>query len=327
MSGAKKKKIKRIGVLTSGGDAPGMNAAIRSVIRTASYYKIEAMGIFRGYEGLINEEMKLLDHRSVSNIINRGGTILKTDRSDKFKTVEGRRRAYEIIKKNRIDGLVLIGGDGTYRGGHVFNKEWAVPCVGVPGSIDNDIRGTDYTIGSDTAVNTALEAIDKIRDTATSMERIFIVEVMGRSSGYIAINAALSGGAEDVLVPERKYDIQQLCQDVVEGNLRGKMSWIVVVAEGVARASDVARTITETTSLETRVVTLGHIQRGGSPTAKDRILATQLGSEAVNLLRKGASAKAVGIVGNRINVVRLESAVTKPSADVEPMYNLIKRLT
>ena len=322
-----KKRIKRIGVLTSGGDAPGMNAAIRSVVRSAVYYKIDTFGIFRGYDGLINEEMKRLDHRSVSNIINRGGTILKTDRSDKFRTVKGRRRAYETIKKNNIDGLVLIGGDGTYRGGQIFNKEWDVPCIGVPGSIDNDIKGTDSTIGSDTAVNTALEAIDKIRDTATSMERIFIVEVMGRSSGYIAINAALSGGAEDVLIPERKYDLQQLCQDIVEVNLRGKMSWIVIVAEGVAKAGDIAKIITDTTTLETRVVTLGHIQRGGSPTAKDRMLATRLGSEAVNLLRKGMSAKAVGVIGNKINIVGLGSAVTKKSADVNSLYRLIKILT
>ena len=319
--------MKRIGLLTSGGDAPGMNAAIRSVVRTAIYYKMEAIGIFRGYDGLINEEMKILDHRSVSNIINRGGTILKTDRSDKFRTVEGRRRAYEVIKKNDIDGLVLIGGDGTYRGGYIFNKEWGVPCIGVPGSIDNDINGTDYTIGSDTAVNTALEAIDKIRDTATSMERIFIVEVMGRSSGYIAINAALSGGAEDVLIPERKYDMRQLCRDIVAGNLRGKVSWIVIVAEGVARAGDIAKIITETTTLETRVVTLGHIQRGGSPTAKDRILATRLGSEAVNLLRKGMSANAVGVIGSKINIARLGSAVTKRSTAVNSLYRLIKILT
>ena len=320
-------KIKRIGVLTSGGDAPGMNAAIRSVVRSAIYHKIEALGIFRGYEGLINEDLKVLNHRSVSNIINRGGTILKTDRSDKFKTVEGRRRAYEVIKKNHIDGLVLIGGDGTYRGGRIFNKEWGVPCIGVPGSIDNDIRGTDSTIGSDTAVNTAVEAIDKIRDTATSMERIFVVEVMGRSSGYIAINAALSGGAEDVLVPERKYSMQQLCQDVVEGNLRGKMSWIIVVAEGAASATGIAKTITECTTLETRVVTLGHIQRGGSPTAKDRILATRLGSAAVDCLRKGMKANAVGVVGSKINIVRLGAAVTKESSEVNSLYKLIKTLT
>ncbi|MDO8535708.1 MAG: 6-phosphofructokinase [Candidatus Omnitrophota bacterium] len=322
-----REKIKRIGVLTSGGDAPGMNAAIRSVVRSAIHYNMEAMGIFRGYEGLINEEMKILNHRSVSNIINRGGTLLKTDRSDKFKTVEGRRRAYEVIKKNHIDGLVLIGGDGTYRGGYIFDKEWGIPCIGVPGSIDNDIKGTDSTIGCDTAVNTALEAIDKIRDTATSMERIFIVEVMGRSSGYIAINAALSGGAEDVLVPERKYDMQQLCQDIVEGNLRGKMSWIIIVAEGVAKAVDIAKTITETTSLETRVATLGHIQRGGSPTAKDRILATRLGSAAVDCLRKGMSSKAVGVIGSKINIVGLGSAVTKKSSDVSSLYRLIKILT
>jgi len=322
-----KKKMKRIGVLTSGGDAPGMNAAIRSVVRSAIYYKMEAMGIFKGYDGLINEDMKILDHRSVSNIINRGGTILKTDRSDKFRTVEGRRRAYEAVKKNNIDGLVLIGGDGTYLGGKIFNKEWGVPCIGVPGSIDNDINGTDFTIGSDTAVNTALEAIDKIRDTATSMERIFVVEVMGRSSGYIAINAALGGGAEDVLIPERKFDMKELCQDIVEGNLRGKVSWIVITAEGVAKAVDVAETITKTTSLETRVVTLGHIQRGGSPTAKDRILATRLGSEAVNLLRNCSDAKAVGVIGNKINIVGLGSAVTKKSADVNSLYRLIKMLT
>ena len=322
-----RKKMKRIGVLTSGGDAPGMNAAIRSVVRSAVYYKMEAIGIFKGYDGLINEEMKTLDHRSVSNIINRGGTILKTDRSDEFRTVEGRRRAYEAIKKNNIDGLVLIGGDGTYLGGKIFNKEWGVPCIGVPGSIDNDIKGTDSTIGSDTAVNTALEAIDKIRDTATSMERIFIVEVMGRSSGYIAINAALGGGAEDVLIPERKFDMRELCQDIVEGNLRGKVSWIVITAEGVAKAADIAGIITETTSLETRVVTLGHIQRGGSPTAKDRILATRLGSEAVNLLRKGYSAKAVGVIGSKINIIGLGSAVTKKSADVNFLYRLIRMLT
>ncbi len=321
------KKIKRIGVLTSGGDAPGMNAAIRSVVRTAIYYNMEVFGIFRGYDGLIDEELKLLNHRSVSNIINRGGTLLKTDRSDKFRTVAGRKRAYEVIKKNNIDGLVLIGGDGTYRGGYIFNKEWGIPCIGVPGSIDNDIKGTDSTIGSDTAVNTALEAIDKIRDTATSMERIFIIEVMGRSSGYIAINAALSGGAEDVLIPERKYDMQQLCQDIVEGNLRGKMSWIVVVAEGVAKAGDIAKMITKTTTLETRVVTLGHIQRGGSPTAKDRILATRLGAESVNLLRKGMSSKAVGVIGSKINIVGLGTAVTKSSSDVDSLYRLIKILT
>ena len=222
-----------------------MNAAIRSVVRAALYYKIEPVGIFKGYEGLINEDLKALNHRSVSNIINKGGTILKTARSDKFMTKNGRKRAYKTIKKFGIDGLVLIGGNGTYRGGLQFQREWGVPCVGVPGSIDNDINGTDATIGGDTALNTAIEAIDKIRDTATSMERIFVIEVMGRESGYIAINVALGSGAENVLTPEKKFNLHNICQEIVEGNMRGKVSWVIVVAEGIARANDIARKITK----------------------------------------------------------------------------------
>jgi len=319
--------MKRIGVLTSGGDAPGMNAAVRSVVRYAIHNKIEVMGIFRGYQGLINEEMKLLDHRSVSNIINRGGTILKTMRCEEFKTKEGRKRAAEIIKNNKIEGLVLIGGDGTYRGGIALEKEWGIPCVGVPGTIDNDLNGTDSTIGADTAVNTALEAIDKIRDTATSMERIFVVEVMGRESGFIALQVALGAGAEEVLLPERKLDFQEMCQEIVEGNLRGKISWIIIVAEGTAKAADIAKKITEMTSLETREVVLGHVQRGGTPTARDRILATRLGAEAVELLKKGESAKAVGVISDNVNVVDLEFAVTKKELKVDNFYRLIKILT
>lgn len=319
--------MKRIGVLTSGGDAPGMNAAIRSVVRYAVHNKIEVMGIFRGYQGLINEEMKLLDHRSVSNIINRGGTILKTARCEEFKTKEGRKRAADIIKKNNIEGLVLIGGDGTYRGGIELEKECQIPCVGVPGTIDNDLNGTDSSIGSDTAVNTALEAIDKIRDTATSMERIFVVEVMGRESGFIALQVAVGGGAEEALVPERRSDFEEMCHEIVEGNLRGKISWIIIVAEGAAKAEDIANKITEMTSLETRVVVLGHIQRGGTPTARDRILATQLGAEAVELLRKGESGKAVGVISDNIHVVDLEFAVTKKELKVDNFYHLIKILT
>ena len=319
--------IKRIGVLTSGGDASGMNAAIRSVVRTAVHSNLEIIGIFRGYNGLINEELKVIDHRSVSNIISRGGTILKTARSPEFLTEEGQRRAVEVIKKYNIEGLVLIGGDGTYRGGIALSKKWNIPCIGVPGTIDNDINGTDATIGSDTAVNTALEAIDKIRDTASSMERIFVVEVMGRESGFIAIQVSLAGGAEDVLIPERKFDLNKMCHDIVEGNLRGKISWIIVVAEGAARGEDIARQITDITSLETRVAVLGHIQRGGSPTAKDRILASRLGAEAVNLLMRGESAKAVGIVGEEIKIVDLEFAVTKKEFKFDSFYNLIKILT
>ncbi|MFH1397398.1 MAG: 6-phosphofructokinase [Candidatus Omnitrophota bacterium] len=319
--------VKRIGVLTSGGDAPAMNAAIRAAVRFAIHNKIEVMGIYRGYSGLINAELKLLDHRFVSNIINRGGTVLKTARCPEFLTEEGQARAVEVIKKNNIDGLVLIGGDGTYRGGIVLDKKFGVPCVGVPGTIDNDINGTDSTIGSDTAVNTALEAIDKIRDTATSMERIFVVEVMGRDSGFIALQAALGGGTEDCLIPERKFDLNIICHDIVEGNLRGKISWIIVVAEGKAKAEDIAKQVTEYTSLETRVVVLGHIQRGGTPTARDRILASRLGAKAAELLIKGERGKAVGIISDDINVVDLEFAVSRKKFETDSLYQLIKILT
>ena len=319
--------MKRIGVLTSGGDGAGMNAAIRSVVRYAIHKKVEVMGIMRGYTGLVNEELQALDHRSVSNIINRGGTILKTARCAEFLTEEGQRRAVAVIKKKGIDGLILIGGDGTYRGGIALNKKWSIPCIGVPGTIDNDINGTDSTIGSDTAVNTALDAIDRIRDTATSMERIFVVEVMGRESGFIALQVAVSGGAEDVLVPERKFDLHSMCHEMVEGNIRGKISWIIIVAEGAASGKDIADKITEMTSLETRVVVLGHVQRGGNPTSRDRILASRLGAEAVELLLKGESGKAVGIISDNINVVDLEFAITKKELKVDNIYNLIKVLT
>ncbi len=319
--------IKRIGVLTSGGDAPGMNAAIRSVVRYAVHKKIEVMGIFKGFHGLINEELKLLDHRSVSNIINRGGTMLKTDRCEKFMTKEGRSRSAQTIKKNKIDGLILIGGNGTYRGGIELEKEWHIPCIGLPVTIDNDINGTDSTIGSDTAVNTALNAIDKIRDTVTSLERIFVVEVMGRDSGFIAMQVALGGGAEDMLIPERKFNIESMCQDIVEGNIRGKVSWIIVVAEGAAKAADIAKQIMDITSLETREVVLGHIQRGGIPTARDRILATRLGAEAVDLLIKGKGAQAVGIISDDIKVVDLAFAAKKKELNIDSFYRLVRILT
>jgi 6-phosphofructokinase 1 len=319
--------MKRVGVLTSGGDAPGMNAAIRSVVRCSVYYKLEIIGIFRGYSGLINEEMKPLGHRSVSNIINRGGTILKTARCPEFLTPEGQARGVEVIRRNKIEGLVVIGGDGTYRGGIVLARKFGIPCIGVPGTIDNDLNGTQATVGSDTAVNTALEAIDKIRDTATSMERIFVVEVMGRESGFIAMQVAIGGGTEDVLVPERKFDIENMCHSIVEGNIRGKVSWIIVVAEGAAKAEDVAKKITDFTSLEARVVVLGHIQRGGVPTAQDRILATRLGAEAVELLINKESGKAVGVVSDEINVVDFEFAVQKKTLPADRIYKLMKMLT
>jgi 6-phosphofructokinase 1 len=304
-----------------------MNAAIRATVRAALNSNLEVMGIFRGFEGLINQDLKVFDHRSVSNIIGRGGTILKTARSAEFMTENGQKRAVEAVKKFGLDGLVLIGGNGTYNGGIVLSRKWNVPCIGVPGTIDNDINGTDSTIGADTAVNTALEAIDKIRDTVTSMERIFVVEVMGRDSGYIAVQVGLASGSEDVLIPERKFEIHKMCHDMVEGNLRGKISWIVIVAEGAAKAEDIAKQITDITTLETRVAVLGHIQRGGSPTAKDRNLASMLGAEAVNLLIRGETCKAVGIISDNINIVDLEFAVTKKEIKTDNFYQLIKMLT
>jgi 6-phosphofructokinase 1 len=319
--------IKRIAVATTGGDAPGMNVAIRSVVRYATYNKLEVMGVFRGWWGLINEEIKLLDHRSVSGIINQGGTILKTARCPEFETEEGQERAFQTVKKNAIDGLVVIGGDGSFTAAHKFYTKYKVPCIGIPASIDNDINGVDTTIGSDTAVNTALAAIDNIRDTATSMERIFVVEVMGRNSGFIALQVALCGGCEDVIIPEKKFDLDAICHDIVNGNIRGKLSWIIVVAEGAARAEDIARKITEMTSLETRAVVLGHIQRGGRPTAFSRMLALILGQAAVDCLLRGETDKAVGMRKGEMVTVDLEFAIKKKELEVERLYNLVKILT
>jgi len=319
--------MKRIAVLTTGGDAPGMNAAIRSVVRYGVYNKLEVMGVFRGWWGLINEELKLLDHRSVSGIINQGGTILKTARCLEFLTEEGQARAFNTVKKYSLDGLVVIGGDGSFTAAHKFYNTYKVPCIGIPASIDNDINGIDVTIGSDTAINTALSAIDNIRDTATSMERIFAVEVMGRSSGFIALQVALGGGCEDVIIPEKKFDLEEMCHDIVNGNIRGKISWIIVVAEGAASAVDIAKKITEMTSLETRPVVLGHIQRGGRPTAYSRTLALTLGQAAVDCLLKGDTDKAVGIRCEKIVTVDLEVAIQKKEIEADRLYNLIKILT
>jgi 6-phosphofructokinase 1 len=319
--------IKKIAVLTTGGDAPGMNAAIRSVVRYAIYNKLEVMGVFRGWWGLINEEIKTLDHRSVSGIINQGGTILKTMRCPEFETVQGQERALKTIKKNAIDGLIVIGGDGSFRGAHEFGTKCKVPCIGIPASIDNDINGIDVTIGSDTAINTALCAIDNIRDTATSMERIFVVEVMGRGSGFIALSVALAGGCEEVIIPEKKFDLEGICHDIVNGNIRGKISWIIVVAEGVASAQEIANKITQITGLETRAVVLGHIQRGGRPSAFSRDLALRLGEAAVDCLLKGGFDKAVGLSCGSIVTVDLEVAIKKKELEVDRLYNLIKILT
>lgn len=319
--------MKRIAVLTAGGDAPGMNPAIRSVVRYGINQKLEMMGVFRGWWGLINEELKLLSHRSVSGIIGQGGTILKTARCAEFRTEEGQKRAYDTVKKNNIDGLVVIGGNGSFTAAHEFYKKFNVPCVGIAASIDNDINGIDYTIGTDTAINTALESIDKVRDTATSMERIFVVEVMGRESGFIALTVALAGGCEDVIIPEKKLDLNAVCHDIVHGNLVGKMSWIIIVAEGAGKAEDIARQITVMTGLETRTVVLGHVQRGGRPTAVSRDLALNLGKAAVDCIIAGKKDIAVGFSGGKIIEVPFETAIKKKELKIENFYNLIKILT
>ena len=319
--------MKKIAVLTTGGDAPGMNPAIRSVVRYGISQKLEIMGVFRGWWGLINEELKPLSHRSVSGIISQGGTVLKTARCPEFRTEEGQNRAYETIKKYNIDGLVIIGGNGSFAAAHDFYKKYRVPTVGIAASIDNDVNGIDYTIGTDTAVNTALDAIDKIRDTATSMERIFVVEVMGRESGFIALTVALAGGCEDIIIPGREINLEAICHDIVHGNLIGKMSWIIIVAEGAGKAEDIAKKITDITGLETRAVVLGHVQRGGSPTAFSRDLALNLGKIAVDCLIAGKTDIAVGLTCGRIIEVAFEVAIQKKELKIEHLYKLIKTLT
>ncbi len=303
--------MKRIGVLTSGGDCPGMNACIRSIVRCGIYNGLEVFGIFRGYEGLINGDLKRLELTSVSNIINRGGTVLKTARSPGFLTEDGQRKAVKNLKRHKIDGLIVIGGDGSLRGTHQLSVRWKVTTIGVPATIDNDISGTEASIGSDTAVNTALEAIDRIRDTATSLERIFVIEVMGKLEGFIAIRVGLAGGAEDVLVPQTDYDIEKMCQDIEAGRKRGKISWIIIVAEGIANGSEIAQLIHEATGYETRATTLGHIQRGGIPSAVDRILASRLGAGAVDAIVRAETDKMVGLVNNQIKTVALDCPPTQ----------------
>ena len=317
--------MKRIGILTR--DCAGINACIRAIVRAACNYEIETVGIFRGYEGLMNGEVKVLNRRSVSGIIDSGGTILKTARSRRFLTEQGQMQAVKTLKENNIEGLIAIGGNGTLAGAHLLAAKYKIPTMGVPATIDNDINGVDISIGADTAVNVAVDALDKIRDTVTSLERIFVVEVMGRHSGWIAIQVALAGGCEEVLIPEKDFDIEKMCEEITEGNVRGKVSWIIIVAEGKAKAADIGEKITQMTGLETRVVVLGHIQRGGSPTRLDRILAARLGSYAVECLREGKSDKCVNVKGTDLMIVPLEEAVKPKDIEVESFYRLIKILT
>ncbi len=291
--------MKRIGVLTSGGDAPGMNAAVRAVVRKAIYHNLEVFGIYGGYTGLINGNIKKLELGSVGDIIHRGGTTLYSSRCPEFKTQEGQQKGIEQLKQHGIEGLVVIGGDGSYRGAQALT-EHGFPCVGVPGTIDNDIPGTEMTIGFDTALNTVIDAIDKIRDTATSHERTFIIEVMGRDAGDIALWAGLAGGAETILIPEVGYTIEEITERLKSGNERGKKHSIIVVAEGVCSGLKLGEQLKEAMNVDVRVSVLGHIQRGGSPTACDRVLASRLGAYAVELLIKGQGGRAVGIESNQL---------------------------
>jgi 6-phosphofructokinase 1 len=321
------KKVKKIGLLTSGGDGPGMNAAIRGVVRSALRQGLAVDGIMRGYEGLLHEEIIPLNHRSVSNIVNRGGTILKTARSKEFATDAGKDKAVQILRRHNIDALIVIGGDGSYKGAAKLWEKHNFPVVGLPGTIDNDLHGTDQTIGCHTAVNTALDAIDKIRDTAHSMERVFIIEVMGNKSGYIAVETALGAGAEEVIIPERKFDYEKMCREIREGHNKGKISWMIVVAEGAGHSHEIANTITTMTGLECRFVVLGHIQRGGTPTGQDRILATRLGAAAVDLILKNEFGKAVGILQDEINIIDLKEAGSKEFKHIDEFIRLVKLLT
>ena len=305
--------IKKIGIITSGGDAPGMNAAIRSVVRSCAFHNIDCVGIYRGYEGMIEGDFKKLSARSVNNIINKGGTFLKSARSEEFRTKEGRQKAYAQITKENIDALVLIGGDGTFTGGMLFNEEFNFPIIGIPGTIDNDIFGTNYTIGYDTALNTIVEVIDKIRDTASSHKRLFFIEVMGKDAGHIALNVGVGAGAEEILIPEEDLGLERLLESLRRSKKSGKSSSIVVVAEGDKIGKNVfeLRDYVEEhlPEYEVRVSVLGHLQRGGSPSCFDRVLASRMGVKAVESLLDGKTNFMVGSINNKMVLTLLKEAV------------------
>ena len=305
-------EIKRVGVLTSGGDAPGMNAAVRAVVRACIFYGLDVYGIYKGYDGLINDHVEQLNVRSVSNILSRGGTFLLSARSDEFRTEEGRKKAYKHFRKHELDALVVIGGDGSFTGADIFSQEFDVPVIGIPGTIDNDLAGTDLTIGFDTACNTAREAIDKIRDTASSHERLFFVEVMGRDAGFIAVNSAIGGGAVAMIVPEHNWTLESLVKRLRKGAANQKSSNVVIIAEGchLGNAYDIAKQVKqELDYYDIRVSVLGHMQRGGSPTTIDRVLASRLGVAAVEGLRSGESKVMVGMVNSQILYTPIGEAI------------------
>ncbi|RYG85467.1 6-phosphofructokinase [bacterium] len=307
----------RIGVITSGGDAPGMNAAIRAVVRASLARKVEVVGFHHGYEGIINDESMTVDTRFVGGIIDRGGTVLRSARSKRFRTDEGRKTAMEVLRKNGVEGLVVIGGDGSLTGALKLHEEYDFPVMGVPGSIDNDISGTDYSIGFDTAVNTAVEAIDRVRDTAYSHERVFVIEVMGRRNGHIALEAGLAGGAEAILIPEVPFSLVEICQSLRAQYERGKRSSIIVVAEGAARAGEVKGFIEKNTGFDARDLVLGHMQRGGSPSSFDRVLSLRLGSMAANRLISGYRGEMVGVDGTKL-VAHPLSYVLSTERNIDP---------
>jgi 6-phosphofructokinase 1 len=331
--------MKKIAVLTSGGDAPGMNPAIRSVVRTAIYHNLEVVGVRHGYQGLIEKDFFNMDRGSVGDIIQRGGTILLSARCEEFKTEAGRKKAYENMREEDIDALVVIGGDGSLKGVQKINAESEIKAVGIPGTIDNDLSCTDYTIGVDTAMNTILDAINKIRDTATSHERTFVIECMGRDSGYLALMAGLAGGAEYILVPEIDFTPQEVCDKITQGFKRGKLHSLILIAEGVkAPFADLDEyngspglamgdLIRDRTDMETRVTILGHLQRGGSPTATDRIIASRMGYKAVDLLINGEKNKMVSFKNNSISFCNIEDAIVEKESLNMEIFKLAKILS
>ncbi|MBD3296063.1 MAG: 6-phosphofructokinase [Candidatus Omnitrophica bacterium] len=309
--------MRKIGVMTSGGDSPGMNAAIRSIVRKSIYEGLQVVGIMRGYEGLIDGELINMDSRSVSNILGLGGTILKTARSERFMTEEGQKQAVEVIKKNDIDALIIIGGNGSLQGAHILHEKWGIPNIGLPGTIDNDLGHTDYTIGSHTSVHTVLDAVDKIRDTVSSMERIYVVEVMGRKEPYIAINAGLACGAEEILYPGKKHSLEDMAREIRDAEKKGKRSWIIIVSEGYGHAPELSEWIKTNTGFSARAVVLGHIQRGGSPLAPDRILASTMGARAVEAVLQGDSDKMVAVRARSLFLVSYQQTCFERDKDRE----------
>jgi 6-phosphofructokinase 1 len=317
--------MKRIAILTR--DCGGVNAAIRAVVRTAVGEGLAVDGVMRGYHGLIRGDFVPLDRRSVSNIIGLGGTVLKTARAEEFLAEAGQREALAHLRERSVDGLVVIGGNGSLTGARVLAETYGFPVVGIPATIDNDVPGVAYAIGADTAVDVALDALDKIRDTATSLERIFVVEVMGRKCGWLAMQVALSGGCEEVLLPEKDVPLEALCDEIKEGRARGKASWIIVVAEGRGTAAGIAEAVTARTGLETRIAVLGHIQRGGRPTAADRIMAARLGHAAVEALVAGRTGGLVHLVSDRVEFLKFGAAGDVKTTDIEFDYHLLKVLS